>query len=126
MKKKDRLPIFRQRLNELLGDMTTTEFAKKVGLSRQTMGFYLNGDRIPDSAILIQICKTCNVSADYLLGLSADDGGKRTATAIPICKEISQLFPEKLEEMRKRLSKALDMILYFQQAMKEQTEKPEE
>lgn len=68
--KKDRLPIFRKRLNELLGDMTTTEFAEKVGLSRQTMGFYLNGDRIPDSATLIQICEACNVSADYLLGLS--------------------------------------------------------
>ena len=68
--KNDRLPIFRERLKELMGDMSITEFAGKIGLSRQTMGFYLNGDRIPDSETLIQICKTCNVSADYLLGLS--------------------------------------------------------
>lgn len=68
----DRLPVLRKNLNELLGTMSTTDFAKKVGLSRQTMGFYLNGDRIPDSATLLQICQKCNVSADWLLGLSDD------------------------------------------------------
>lgn len=70
--KKDRLPIFRQRLNELLGDMSTTEFAEKVGLSRQTMGFYLNGDRIPDAETLLRICEKCNISSDWLLGITND------------------------------------------------------
>lgn len=65
-----KLPVFRERLNELLGDMSITDFAKKVGITRQTMGFYLNGDRIPDIATLFQICNICNVSADWLLGLS--------------------------------------------------------
>lgn len=65
-----RLPIMKMRLKELQGDMSATDFAKKVGLSRQTVGFYLNGDRIPDSETLIQICRSCNVSADWLLGLS--------------------------------------------------------
>ena len=69
-KKESRLPILRQRLNNLLGDMSTTDFAKKVGISRQTMGFYLNGDRIPDAATLHQICTACDISADWLLGLS--------------------------------------------------------
>lgn len=70
--KRDRLPIFRQRLNELMGEMSTTEFAEKVGLSRQTMGFYLNGDRIPDAETLVRICEKCNISSDWLLGLSGD------------------------------------------------------
>lgn len=69
-KTKSRLPVFRERLNELLGDMNITDFAKKVGLTRQTMGFYLNGDRIPDISTLFQICNICNVSADWLVGLS--------------------------------------------------------
>ena len=64
--------VFRDRLRKLLGDMTTTEFANKVGVSRQTMGFYLNGDRIPDALTLLQICKACNVSAGWLLGQTED------------------------------------------------------
>lgn len=70
--KNDRLPIFRENLYKLMGDMSITEFAGKVGLSRQTMGFYLNGDRIPDSLTLAQICKACGVSSDWLIGLTGD------------------------------------------------------
>lgn len=73
MQQKDgRLPIMKTRLKELQGDMSATDFAKKIGLSRQTVGFYLNGDRIPDSETLIQICQSCHVSADWLLGLSEE------------------------------------------------------
>lgn len=67
-----RFPIFRERLNILLGDMKTTDFADKLGLTRQTMGFYLNGERIPDSLTLARICHVCNVTADWLLGLTND------------------------------------------------------
>lgn len=70
--KPNRFPVLRERLNILLGNMSTKDFAEKVGLTRQTMGFYLNGDRIPDSLTLAQICKNCNVSADWLLGFSDD------------------------------------------------------
>lgn len=70
--KNDRLPIFRKRLYELMGDMSITEFAGKVGLSRQTMGFYLNGDRIPDAETLLRICEKCNISSDWLLGITND------------------------------------------------------
>ena len=70
--RKARFPIFRDRLNILLGDMSTTDFADKVDVSRQTMGFYLNGDRIPDSLTLARICKACGVSSDWLLGLTND------------------------------------------------------
>ena len=70
--KEGRLPVMKERLKELQGDMSATDFAKKIGLSRQTVGFYLNGDRIPDSETLIQICQNCHVSADWLLGLSAE------------------------------------------------------
>ncbi|MBP3685198.1 MAG: helix-turn-helix transcriptional regulator [Oscillospiraceae bacterium] len=68
-----RMPVLREKLLEQQGDdMSATDFADKLGLSRQTVGFYLSGKRIPDSETLAQICKRCNVSADYLLGLSDD------------------------------------------------------
>lgn len=68
--KKGRMPVFRERLNSLKGSMSVTEFAHKIGLSRQTIGFYLNGDRIPDVQLLLQISQECGVSADYLLGIT--------------------------------------------------------
>ena len=67
-----KLPIFRARLQELQGDMSIVAFAEELNLSRQTVGFYLNGDRIPDAVTLLQISEKCNVSADWLLGLAKE------------------------------------------------------
>ena len=65
-----RFPEFTKRFRELRGDRDNTEFAQFLGISRQTVGFYCNGDRIPDALVLRQICEKCNVSADWLLGLA--------------------------------------------------------
>lgn len=72
MKQNGRFPVFRYRLYSLMEDefLSITEFAEKLGLSRQTVGFYLSGDRIPDALTLRQICERCSVSADWLLGLT--------------------------------------------------------
>lgn len=70
MEQKHAMPIFEQRLKELRGDMSNTEFADFLGISRQTIGFYLNGNRIPDIVGLRKIAEKCNVSADWLLGIS--------------------------------------------------------
>lgn len=67
-----KMPIIRDRLFQLQGEISKVEFAKKLGLSRQTVGFYINGDRIPDAKTLAQICSRCNVSSDWVLGLSDD------------------------------------------------------
>lgn len=96
-----RLPELRTRLRELQGDMSTTDFAEKLGLSRQTVGFYLNGNRIPDSETLIQICKACHVSADWLLGIEAEPIGLSS-------KAISNL---QLFSRDQDCSDALNMIL---------------
>lgn len=69
-RKGNRLPIFTQRFRELQGERSNTDFADFLGLSRQTVGFYCNGDRLPDVITLIQIAEKCNVSTDYLLGLT--------------------------------------------------------
>ncbi len=71
--KKDRpirFPAFRAAFLELMGDMTIQEFADKLGLSRATVGFYAAGQRIPDAFGVKTIAEKCNVSADWLLGLS--------------------------------------------------------
>lgn len=65
-----RFPIFRDRFRELQGSKSNTEFADFLGMSRQTVGFYCNGDRIPDVLGLRTIAVKCGVSADWLLGLT--------------------------------------------------------
>lgn len=65
-----RFPEFRAAFLELMGDMTLQEFADKLGMSRATVGFYAAGKRIPDALGVKTIAEKCNVSADWLLGLS--------------------------------------------------------
>lgn len=69
-KKDNRLPIFTERFRELQGDLSNTDYADYLGISRQTVGFYCNGDRLPDVVTLLKIAEKCNVSTDYLLGKS--------------------------------------------------------
>ena len=69
--KEQRLPVFAERFRELQREMSNTEFATHLGMSRQTVGFYLNGDRIPDALSLRQIAERCSVSTDWLLGLTS-------------------------------------------------------
>lgn len=68
-----RFPVFRERFNRLFEGRSNTEFAKYLGISRQTVGFYSSGERIPDALGLLQIAEKCNVSADWLLGRSEEN-----------------------------------------------------
>lgn len=85
MQNDGRMPIFKDRFNELyrqLSNGSITEFAKKLDLSRQTVGFYLNGDRIPDIQTLLQICTRCKVSSDWLIGLSNESDTRQTVRSV--------------------------------------------
>jgi len=74
-----RFPIFAERFNQLRRLMTQGEFADFLGISRPTVGFYENGTRIPDALLLRQIADVCEVSVDWLVGLSDDQKRKPTA-----------------------------------------------
>lgn len=65
-----KLSEFCDNLNLLKEGMTIEQFAKKVGISRATAGFYLNGDRVPNIITLAKICKAFGCSADWILGIS--------------------------------------------------------
>ena len=85
--KKPRLKVFQERFTLLCKEhgSNNTDFAEFLEMSRQTVGFYLNGDRVPDALNLKKIAEKCNVSADWLLGLS---GTKSTDIDMKkICKK---------------------------------------
>ena len=61
---------FMRRFNQLRGDRSQAAFGKLLGLSAATIGFYENGNRLPNAADLLRIATVCGVSTDWLLGLS--------------------------------------------------------
>jgi len=81
-RKKSKLTIFQKRFNQLRGELSQAKFAEKLGLSRPVIGFYENGERIPDILTLKKIAETYNVSADWLLGLSDIKTGNADDMAI--------------------------------------------
>lgn len=62
---------FVKKFNEavLHSKLSVTEIAKRSGVSRNTIYEYMWGKITPNITVLMKLCKTLNVSADYLLGL---------------------------------------------------------
>lgn len=60
------------RLRKLIKDhnITQDQLSKAVGVSRGSIGQYVNGDSTPKYDALIAIAKYFNVSTDYLLGIT--------------------------------------------------------
>ena len=68
---------FGEKLLELRkqNNFSQEELAEKLGVSRQAVSRWESGETMPDSPNLLQISKIFSVSADYLLGRSADPEG---------------------------------------------------
>jgi len=87
--------IFSSRIRKLReGKMNQGEFADSVGVSRGAMSYYEQEARTPDIAVLRSICETYNVSADYLLGLMADENH-----AVSDACKVTGLSPEAVKNL---------------------------
>lgn len=78
-------------------DLTQVELAKKLGVSRSTIGNYEKGIRTPDYEMLEKIADFFNVDLNFLLGKSGNEADlyKRYAEAEfkeKVEKEILRLF----------------------------------
>jgi Predicted transcriptional regulator len=64
--------LFSKRLRELRESegLSQGQLADEVGISRGSVSFYENGDRLPDIEVLQKLSKHFNTSADYLIGNS--------------------------------------------------------
>ena len=54
----------------LNGKYTEVQFAKDIGINKDSMHAYLNKKRVPNADSLVKISKGLNISVDYLLGLT--------------------------------------------------------
>lgn len=104
---KKKMPIFAARFSELRGDRTQAEFAEFLGISRPTVGFYENGERIPDALVLKQIAERCGVTTDYLVGLR--DNKTKVNTDIGVETGLSDNAIELLRTANKQKKKSANM-----------------
>ena len=60
-----------KRIKEIRADknLTQTQFGNILAVSQDTVSLWEKGKSYPSIEYIILICKTFNISADYLLGL---------------------------------------------------------
>lgn len=63
------------RILEVKGDESVNSFAKRLGINQKTLDHVVKGERKPSVSLIAAIAKGCNVSADWLLGLSTEKQG---------------------------------------------------
>lgn len=73
---------FKDRLVEALGDTQYTEFAARVGVSKQTISAYCKGKRNPKRPMIITMAKELGVDPAWLLGFDVPKRAAATSGAI--------------------------------------------
>lgn len=69
---KEASAVFPSRIRELIKEsgISQKDLAEDIGVTRQSLSLYINGQRTPDIEVLKRICGHFSISADWLLGLS--------------------------------------------------------
>lgn len=92
--------VFRKRLLQLRTEkrLSQSKLAKQIGISPATIGYYENGDRLPDIDIVARIASFFGVTADYLLGFS---NARTTERNMKTACEITGLSEESIKNIQK-------------------------
>ena len=71
--------IVKENLKEIRNDskMTQKEFSEFIGISQQTLSGYENGKMLPSLEVVKDIAQKCNISCDWLLGISKQKSMKK-------------------------------------------------
>lgn len=64
----NKVSSFSERLKIALGDMTASELAKKIGLSKQAVSTYITGVRSPKLPVIKSLSSVLNVNEAWLMG----------------------------------------------------------
>lgn len=86
--------VLADRLRELRGSMSQSDFAAKIGVKQTSYSSWERGVKDPLAQTLVQISNTLGVSADWLLGLSDERGPAQTAAPIQSPQSNSDLLAE--------------------------------
>lgn len=58
------------RIRTVQGELSTVEFARRLGMTQQTVDLYLKEARKPSLEFVLKVCSTFDESSDWLLGLT--------------------------------------------------------
>lgn len=91
---------FKRRLSQLRAEsgLSQSKLAKQLEISPATIGYYENGDRLPDIDIVARIASFFDVTADYLLGFS---NARTTERNMKTACEITGLSEESIKNIQK-------------------------
>lgn len=113
--------VFPSRLREVMetNGVGQKDLAEALGISRQAVGYYINGATNPNCEQVAIIAKALNVSSDYLLGLTEVPTVDTTTRAICDATGLSKNSVDnirKLQQMKENnssvaLNDALDSLL---------------
>ena len=73
---------FSEKIRDLRGDDTLAVFSNRIGIHLNTYQHYESGARKPNVNVILQIALTCNVTSDWLLGLSDEEDSLRNGKKI--------------------------------------------
>ena len=80
--------LLRERLQALINDLGDSQaaFARRIGIDRSTLSQLLSGhdDRLPRADTMAAVAQTCQVSADWLLGLSQETAAEEAIVGPPL------------------------------------------
>lgn len=103
-----RLPVFLERFRGLVAAQGgVTRVVEMTGISRTTINFWYNGQRVPDSVNLATLCRTLDCSCDWLLGLTdiqSIDASKQAACVYTGLSETA------ITQVKKMDAERLDML----------------
>ena len=68
----EKVSTFKERLSESMENITVTELAAKLGISKQSVSAYLTGARKPKQLLLSEIARVLNVDAMWLTGYNTE------------------------------------------------------
>ena len=91
--------LFLSRLKELQGSNSVSAFARYLEMPQKTVDTYIKDQRKPSVEFVVRVCSKCGVSADWLLGLSDDRGGSKSAAPMTLVTKKRQTLLEPQDEI---------------------------
>jgi repressor LexA len=89
--------IFKDRLAEAMKDLTVTELAARLGISKQSVSAYLTGVRKPKHVLLAEIARVLGVNPHWLAGHShkkhPDRAAAPTGVRVPVYGRVAAGIP---------------------------------
>ena len=117
----DNRKIIGYRISSLIAErnITQKELADILNVKANVISYFCSGDRTPNTEQIIQISRSLNVSADYLLGLTENSTVEPDMKAAVKCTGLSQKAIEglqdhltaELEQLDRRITEPLETLL---------------